>query len=111
MSWSIRYAAHARQDLRNIYEYIAYSLHEPGTAARMSNAIMDAVDSLQEFPARHKIYEYEPWKSVGLRTFPVKNYMILYAIHEDEKAVTVIRIMYGGRDIRRQLEEMDAESI
>jgi toxin ParE1/3/4 len=34
MSWKVEYSAQAKQDLRNIYEYIAYSLQVPETANR-----------------------------------------------------------------------------
>ena len=39
----------------------------------------------------------------GLRLFPVDNYMVLYIAQKKTKIVTVIRVMYGGRDIERQL--------
>lgn len=33
MSWNVVYSVKARQDLRSIYEYIAYKLLVPETAA------------------------------------------------------------------------------
>lgn len=35
MSWNVAYTAGARRDLRRIYEYIAYVLLAPETAAGM----------------------------------------------------------------------------
>lgn len=40
MSFEVQYAARARQDLRNIYEYIAYDLLVPETAARQAQRKM-----------------------------------------------------------------------
>lgn len=40
MSFEVRYAASARRDLRNIYEYIAYDILVPETAARQAQLIM-----------------------------------------------------------------------
>ncbi len=45
-----------------------------------------------------------PWQ--GLRFFPVNNDLIFYLPNEMESSVTIARIMYGGRDIRKQLSEM-----
>lgn len=35
---------------------------------------------------------------------PVDNYLVFYVPSHDDLTVTVIRIMYGGRDIDKQLE-------
>lgn len=36
---------------------------------------------------------------------PVDNYVIFYIPDTDKKLVTVIRVMYSGRDIDKQLDE------
>lgn len=48
----------------------------------------------------------EPLKSQGLRIMPVKNYLVAYIPKEDEHTVYIIRIMYGGRDISKQLNDL-----
>ena len=45
----------------------------------------------------------EPWKSRGLRVLPVDNYVVLYIPDNDKKVVTILRVMYAGRDIDNQL--------
>ena len=35
----------------------------------------------------------------------VKNYLVFYTLQKECETVTVVRILYGGRDISRQLEE------
>ena len=57
MKWDVFYSAQAKADLRCIYEYIAFSLSEPETAAGQV------------------------------------------------RAVSIMRIMYGGRDLAKQLSE------
>ena len=105
MSWNVVYSARARQDLRDIYEYIAYELLVPETASGQTGRIMKQIRSLEEMPMRHRLYEDEPWHSQGLRFFPVDNYLVFYLPSEADNTVTVVRIMYGGRDISRQLGE------
>ena len=52
---------------------------------------------------RQRQYELEPWKSRGLRVAPVDNYLVLYIPDDDTQVVTIIRVMYGGRDVNTQL--------
>lgn len=105
MSWKIKYSLQALEDLKAIYEYIAFELLVPDTASNQVERIMGAINKIDEMPMMYKIYEDEPWKSKGLRVFPVDNYIVLYLPKEDLKTVNIVRIIYGGRDVKKQLEE------
>jgi toxin ParE1/3/4 len=106
-AWDVVYTEHAERDLRDIYEYIAFSLLEPGTAKKQVRRILDAAARLDEMPLRFSIYEKEPWCGKGLRVLPVDSYLVFYLPVEARKTVVVIRIMYGGRDIDAQLRQME----
>lgn len=69
MSSEVIYSARARQDLRNIYEYISYDLLVPETATRQTRRIMKEIRSLDEMPIRHRLYDDEPWHSQGFDFF------------------------------------------
>lgn len=105
MRWNVVYSAQARSDLRNIYEYIAYDLLVPETAAGQTRRIMKEIRALDEMPMRHPLYKDEPWNSQGVRYVPVDNYLVFYLPVEPKNTVNIIRIMYGGRDICNQLIE------
>lgn len=105
MRWNIVYTARARKDLRDIYEHIALELLVEETATGQTRRIMQAIRSLEEMPMRHRLYEEEPWHSQGVRFLPVDNYLIFYLPVELKNTVNIIRIMYGGRDVSRQLSE------
>lgn len=51
------------------------------------------------------MYVKEPWRSRGLHHMPVDNFSVLYILDEEEKTVTVLRIVYAGRDIDMQLKK------
>jgi toxin ParE1/3/4 len=106
MKWTVIYSAQARQDLRNIYEYIAYNLRVPETANRQTGRIMKEIRSLDEMPFRFKLYDEEPWHSQGIRILTVDNYFVIYQPNETENTVNVVRIIYSGRDISKQLDNM-----
>lgn len=109
MIFHVAYSAEARQDLRDIYEYIACELLVPETAAGQTERIMKAIRSLEQMPMRHRLYEEEPWHSQGLRVLPADNYLVFYLPDENSATVNIIRIMYGGRDIDKQLNESQKE--
>jgi len=103
MTWSVYYTNDAQEDLQGIYDYISDVLLAPKAAEKQTDRIMDAVDSLEHIPMRHRLYDHEPWHSRGLRVLPVDNYVLFYLPDEVDGTVTIIRIMYGGRDFERHL--------
>jgi len=105
MSWSINYSEEAKKDLRDIYEYIAFELLVPDIAAAQYKRIIDSVRQLDEMPLRFPLYKDEPWNGLGMRWFPVDNYLVFYFVDELSEQVFIVRIMYKGRDISCQLED------
>ena len=105
ISWEISFADQAEADLRGIYEYIALTLLEPGNAAKMTRRIIKQISKLDNMPKSYAIYPKEPWKSRGLRQVNAGNYAIFFVPVESKHTVVIIRIVYGGRDIDRVLEE------
>lgn len=67
MRYQIFYTAGAKRDLRSIYSYIAEELLVPDTAAGQVQRIMKEIRSLDEMPVRYRLYDDEPWYSLGLR--------------------------------------------
>lgn len=66
---------------------------------------MEEIRSLNEMPMRYRLYDDEPWHSQRVRFFPVNNYLVFYLPDETKTTVHVVRIIYGGRDIKKQLSE------
>jgi len=101
------YSNQAKLDLHEIYEYIAFSLLSPENASGTTNRIMAAARSLENSPERNPFYKEEPWRSHGIRFTKARNYMIFYTVDTENSTINIVRIMYGGRDISRQLESSD----
>lgn len=105
--WTVSYTEQAENDLRNIFEYIAFTLLEPVVATKQTRRIMDAIAKLDRLPLRFQIYDKALWNSKGVRVLPVDNFLAFYLPAEKTKSVVVIRIVYGGRDIDTQLNLID----
>ncbi len=110
MSWNIVYTAGAKKDLRNLYEYIANDLCVPETAAGQAGKIMREIRGLDKMPMRYRLYGDEPWRSQGLRFFPVDNYLVFYLPEQTDNIVYIVRIIYSGRDVRKQLRDGSASA-
>ncbi len=105
MKWKIFYSEESKRDLRKILDYISEELYEPEIARNLVRHILGEIGKLDEMPNRHALYAEEPWRSQGLRSFPVKNYLALYVTDETTHTVQIVRVVYGGMDIRKQLSD------
>ena len=106
MKWKISYTKKALNDLDGIYEYISKILVEPEVAQKLVTLIMKEIRGLEAFPMRHHLFDEEPLKSQGLRIMPVKNYLVAYIPDKEENTVYIVRIMFGGRDMSKQLNDI-----
>ena len=99
MIWNVSYSDSFWQDLKEIASYISEVLQEPSTAEKQVERILDATDSLEHMPERHRVYDGIVTRKPEVRFFPVDNYIIFYQPVKTLKIVKILRVIYGGRDI------------
>ena len=109
MKYSIVLTETAQADLSAIFRYIAVDLQSVQNANAQLSRIEKAIVSLDQMPERYRAYDRKNWRERNLRIMPVDNYLVFYVPTHDDTTVTVMRIMYGGRDIDRQLELLETE--
>jgi toxin ParE1/3/4 len=105
MKYDLIFTKQAEDDLRGIFEYIAFELLAPENAAGQMDRIEKKIQSLAKFPEKYRLYDREPWKSRNTRVVPVDNYVVFYISDKDTAVVTIVRIMYSGRDIDKPMDE------
>lgn len=88
----------AENDLREIGHYISKELLEPVTAKKVVEKIGDAILSLEELPLRNPLVTDEKLSKLGVRKLLTVNYIVFYIVSEQQRTVTVIRILYSRRD-------------
>ncbi|MGM9540188.1 type II toxin-antitoxin system RelE/ParE family toxin [Anaerovibrio sp.] len=103
MIYEIIITEQADADLRGIYEYIAFELMSPDNAAGQLERLEDSITGLEKFPEKFKVYEKEPWHGRGLRVMPVDSYLVFYIVNKELGNATILRVMYAGRDVDKQL--------
>ena len=101
------YSPAAQDDVKDIFNYIAYELQAPQAARNQVNRIRSAIKKLNSMPERHEVVSWEPWASMGMRKIPVNNYEVFYIIEQD--VVIVNRIFYGGRDIEGIIQSKEED--
>ena len=94
----------ARQDLIETARYISHELKNPAAARRITNRLVEAAQRLTEFPYGYAIYVPIRPLNREYRKIPVENYCVFYTVDEKTKTVTVVRVIYAGRNIERLLE-------
>ena len=109
MKYSVVLTETAQADLSAIFRYIAVDLQSAQNANAQLSHIEKAIASLDQMPERYRAYDRRNWRERNMRVMPVDNYLVFYVPTQDDTTVTVTRILYGGRDIDRQLEMLETE--
>ena len=107
IKYKVIYSPAALDDLKNIYAYIAYILLVPDTAERQVNRIRKEIRSLDLFPERNSVVEWEPWASMGMHKIPVDNYIVFYLPDKEKRIILIVRVFYGGQDIEHIIQESE----
>ncbi len=98
--YTVIYSSEAINDIREIYSYIAFELLSQNFADKLVNQIKSTIRSLDFMPMRNPIVDWEPWKNMGMHKMPIDKYIVFYTVANDTQTVTIIRIVYGGRNIK-----------
>lgn len=99
MTRAVSYSPHARQQLADLYLWIAEESELPNRAENYTSAILDFCESLAEFPfigiARDDL-------RLGVRTIGFRH-RVMIAFEVTDSTVAILGIYYGGRDFETLL--------
>ena len=90
----------AREDIAEIYHYIA--LDNPNAALRVTDEIIDKIDTLNEFPERCPIVPDNVLSRQGYRMLIIDPYIAFFKVFKSE--VLVYRVLHGKRDYPQLLK-------
>jgi len=83
-------------DIDGIVNYMVNKLQNQTAAVDFLDDVEKSYKNIIQNPMMYSSCDDERMK--GYRKIPIKNYLILYSVDEKQKTVTVIRIIYGGRN-------------
>lgn len=104
MTYTVRFAAEAADQLEALYRYIS-SAASPTVAADYVDAIVDHCPGLAAFPHRGTMRDdIRP----GLRTASYRKRMVIATYVDDEaRELTILGVFYGGQDYVTILSRSD----
>ena len=104
--YEVRISKQAERQLKEIIQYISYTLQATGTAEKMLDLLEREILSLSSFPNRIPLTKDEPWHSQGIHKMVVKNYLVYFWVDENTQTVHIIAVVYGRRDQKQLLAHM-----
>lgn len=98
MNYKLIVSKDAHRDVDEIAGYIAHELKSPQAASGFLDDVEKSYRSLAENPRLFALCGDARLQRKGYRKVVIKNYLVLYRIDEDQKAVLVVRVIYGPRN-------------
>lgn len=101
--YKLEYLPIAQQDMIEIARYISQELHNPVSAEKLAEEMIDSAEKLKDFPYANALYiPIKPLKHEYRKLF-VKNFIMFYWINERKKLITIVRVIYNRRDSSKML--------
>ncbi len=98
MTYQVRITQKAKLDMVRAADHIEFTLLNPTMADALLDKAAAEISSLSTFPERRPVVDDPVLSSWGIRFIMINNYLAFYIISEQEKAVYVIRFLYGKRN-------------
>ena len=94
----------AKKDIDDIIYYISKKLKNRTALVNLSKEFIQGANSILDFP--YGSSEYIPkYKLKNIyRSIKIKNFIMFYVVNEEEKIITIVRILYQKMDISNILE-------
>ena len=98
MSYKLQYLPVARKDMIDIVQCISLKLSNPDAAYRIADEFVAKAKSLRDMPYTYPVYlPIRPLKQ-EFRKAVVRNYLMFYWVDEEEKLITVAKVVYVKRN-------------
>ncbi len=105
-AYEVRITDYALKQMQEIQRYITFSLQAPDTAVKWLTNMKKEIASLRYLPNRIMLTEEEPWHSEGIHKMVVGKHLVYFWVNEMSREVWITAVVYGRRDQRHQLTEM-----
>lgn len=96
--YSVNITDTAHHDLQNASLYISNTLNNSPAADRLLAAADKELSSFSHFPERNPLVKDTFLARNGVCMQMINNYLAFYAVHEESKTATILRIIHSRRD-------------
>lgn len=88
----------AHHDLDRIVSYIKVNLASPIAATNFLDQVEKCYDYLKDNPYMYAKCQNNRLEKEGYRKIPIKNYLLVYKVVEEDRTVNILRYFYGTQD-------------
>jgi|BioPla2DNA2_1021312.scaffolds.fasta_scaffold36976_2 toxin ParE1/3/4 len=88
----------AHHDLDRIVSYITVNLASPMAATNFLDQVEKCYDYLKDNPYMYAKCQNNRLEKEGYRKIPIKNYLLVYKVVEEDRTVNILRFFYGAQD-------------
>lgn len=92
--YTIYFEKDVRQDLEDIYSYLAIECMEPEIARSVLEKIQETILSLRKMPMKYSVQQRATIKGKGIRKVSAKGFVIFYKVFPRKKKVTVLAVRH-----------------
>ena len=98
-NYSYRFTKKAEQDFDEILRYISVDLANPIAAQNLGRKIFEKINMIRTFPDSCALVDNEFLSDKSVRKLLVDNYIVYYKTDYDKKMLSIVRIVYGKRNL------------
>jgi addiction module RelE/StbE family toxin len=98
-SFKLVYTPLARQDMLELFSYVANTLSAPQSATKLLDDIEQAVLRLKESPHSAPVARDEYLAAQGYRVLIFRKYLVFYKVAEKNRQAIIHRVVYGKRNL------------
>ena len=98
MAYKLIISKDAHADLNDIVRYISFELKSVQAATTFLDDVEESYNRLAVNPFVYAKCSDPLLERREYRKIIIKNYLILFRVEEDNQAVYIVRIVYGGRN-------------
>ena len=96
--YSINLTSQFNEELKNIYEYIYYTLSSPQTANKLYFKIKNSILSLESFPDSYPKIIFNNSKEHNFRKLIINKYVIIFKVQNVSNEVFILHIFHGSQN-------------
>jgi len=101
--YEIEFLPLAKKDIDEIIYYISHHLKNKTAAKKLRDLFMSSIEKIAEFPYGLPVYQTTSALKNEYRRYKIKNFIMFYIINEEDKIITIARVLYQKMDIKNIL--------
>jgi len=101
--YHIEFLPIAKKDMVDIVQYISHTLQNPQAANTIMEHFSKGIEMIQSFPYANPVYSPIMPLKHEYRKMLIGSYLMFYWVDEQQKSVTITRVIYASRDYKSLL--------